>query len=100
MARPSAPRHFVRPSRLRGLYSVVGGKLTTYRALSEQVVDLIFRSLGKTSPPCRTAAVPLPRAAAEDFEAFRSTFETQSTLPPASTARLVRLYGVRAAEVL
>ena len=93
-------RHFVRPSRMRGLYSVVGGKLTTYRALSEQLVDLIFRTLGKTPPPCQTATVPLPGAAVEDFDAFRRAFETQSPLPPGSTARLLKLYGVRAAEVL
>jgi glycerol-3-phosphate dehydrogenase len=93
-------RHFVRPSRVRGLYSVVGGKLTTYRSLSEQVVDLIFRTLGKSPPPCQTANVPLPGAAVEDFDEFRRNFETQSTLAPRSTARLLNVYGVRAAEVL
>jgi len=93
-------RHFVRPSRVRGLYSVVGGKLTTYRALSEQVVDLIFRALGRTPPPCRTATVPLPGAAVEDSDAFRRDFEARSTLAPTSTARLLKVYGARASEVL
>ena len=93
-------RHFVRPSRLRGLYSVVGGKLTTYRALSEQVVDLIFRTLGKTPPPCRTASVPLPGAAVEDFDPFRHDFTKRSTLTPTATARLLKVYGARADEVL
>ncbi|HEX7955446.1 MAG TPA: glycerol-3-phosphate dehydrogenase [Pyrinomonadaceae bacterium] len=93
-------RHFVRPSRVRGLYSVVGGKLTTYRSLSEEVVDLLFRQLGKTSPPCATASTPLPGAAVEDFAAFRRDFAARSPLPRASTDRLVRVYGVRAAEVL
>jgi len=93
-------RHFVRPSRVRGLYSVVGGKLTTYRALAEGAVELIFRTLGKTPPPCQTADVPLPGAAVEDFDAFRRDFAAQSTLPPESTARLLKVYGARAAEVL
>ncbi|MCA1619104.1 MAG: glycerol-3-phosphate dehydrogenase [Acidobacteria bacterium] len=93
-------RHFIRPSRVRGLYSVVGGKLTTYRALAEGAVDLLFRALGRTPPPCQTAAVPLPGAAVEDFDAFRRDFEAQSTLPPLCTARLLRVYGARAAEVL
>jgi glycerol-3-phosphate dehydrogenase len=93
-------RHFVRPSRVRGLFSVVGGKLTTYRALAEGVVNLIFRTLGKTPPPCQTAAVPLPGAAVEDLEAFRRDFTARSTLPPESTARLLKVYGARAAEVL
>jgi glycerol-3-phosphate dehydrogenase len=49
-------RHFIREHpRLPNLLSIVGGKLTTYRSLSEECVDLIFRKLGKESPPCRTA---------------------------------------------
>lgn len=93
-------RHFIKPSRVRGLFSIVGGKLTTYRALAEGAADLIFRTLGQTPPPCRTADTPLPGAAVGDFDAFRRDFQTRSTLPPESTARLLKVYGVRAAEVL
>lgn len=93
-------RHFIRPSRVRGLFSIVGGKLTTYRALAEGAVDLIFRTLGKTAPPCQTADEPLPGAAVEDFDAFRRDFAARSTLSPTSTARLLKVYGVRATEVL
>lgn len=53
-------RHFIREHpRLSNLLSMVGGKLTTYRSLAEECVDLIFRSLGKDSPPCRTATEAL-----------------------------------------
>jgi len=49
-------RHFIRQHpRLPNLLSIVGGKLTTYRSLAEECVDLIFQKLGKDSPPCRTA---------------------------------------------
>jgi glycerol-3-phosphate dehydrogenase len=49
-------RHFIREHpRLPNLLSIVGGKLTTYRSLSEECVDLIFRKLGKDPPKCRTA---------------------------------------------
>jgi len=49
-------RHFIREHpRLPNLLSIVGGKLTTYRSLAEECVDLIFPKLGKDSPPCRTA---------------------------------------------
>jgi glycerol-3-phosphate dehydrogenase len=52
----STRRHFIREHpQLPKLLSIVGGKLTTYRSLSEECVDLIFRKLGKDSPPCRTA---------------------------------------------
>ena len=49
-------RHFIREHpQLPNLLSIVGGKLTTYRSLSEECVDLIFRKLGRNSPPSRTA---------------------------------------------
>ena len=93
-------RHFVRPSRVRGLYSVVGGKLTTYRSLAEEVVELLFRARGETPPPCRTAEVPLPGAAVADFGRFGRDYEAHGTLPPRSAARLLKVYGVRALEVV
>lgn len=93
-------RHFIRPADVRGLFSIVGGKLTTYRALAEEAVDVIFRALGQTPPPCQTADVPLPGAAVEDFDAFRRDFAARSTLPPQSTERLLKVYGARALEVL
>ena len=52
----STRRHFIREHpQLSNLLSIVGGKLTTYRSLSEECVDLIFRKLGKNPPKCRTA---------------------------------------------
>ncbi len=48
-------RHFIREHpQLPNLLSIVGGKLTTYRSLSEECVDLIFRKLGRNPPPCNT----------------------------------------------
>ena len=49
-------KHFIRQHpALSNLLSIVGGKLTTYRSLAEECVDLIFQKLGRDSPPCRTA---------------------------------------------
>jgi glycerol-3-phosphate dehydrogenase len=49
-------RHFIRQHpQLPNLLSIVGGKLTTYRSLAEECVDLIFQKLGRDSLPCRTA---------------------------------------------
>jgi glycerol-3-phosphate dehydrogenase len=51
----STRRHFIREHpQLPNLLSIVGGKLTTYRSLAEECVDLIFRKLGKDPPPCNT----------------------------------------------
>jgi glycerol-3-phosphate dehydrogenase len=57
-------RHFIREHpQAKNLLSIVGGKLTTYRSLAEECVDLIFRKLGRQSPPCTTAQTVLPGAA-------------------------------------
>lgn len=40
---------------LAGLLSVVGGKLSTYRTLAEQVTDTLFRRLDRHGPRSRTA---------------------------------------------
>ena len=50
-------RHFIRQHpQLPNLLSIVGGKLTTYRSLAEECVDMIFQKLGKDSPRCLTAS--------------------------------------------
>jgi glycerol-3-phosphate dehydrogenase len=57
----STRQHFIREHpQLSNLLSIVGGKLTTYRSLSEECVDLIFRKLGKAVPLCTTATENLP----------------------------------------
>ncbi|HEV2861752.1 MAG TPA: glycerol-3-phosphate dehydrogenase [Pyrinomonadaceae bacterium] len=93
-------RHFVRASRVRGLFSVVGGKLTTYRSLAEEVVGLLFKQLGRAAPPCVTAREPLPGAEVADYAAFKDEFKRTSPLAPKSTERLLKVYGARAADVL
>jgi glycerol-3-phosphate dehydrogenase len=44
---------------VKGFFSIVGGKLTTYRLMAEKVVDALCRALGKPRP-CETAEKPLP----------------------------------------
>jgi glycerol-3-phosphate dehydrogenase len=83
-----------------GLVSIVGGKLTTYRNLSRQTVDLVYRKLGHKPPACRTAEVPLPGGETADFEAFSARFRAESGLPEPIPTRLLSLYGARAPEVL
>lgn len=80
-------RHFLREHpQFENLISVVGGKLTTYRSLAEECVDLVFRKLNKKSPSCETAHVPLPGATCE---------------PPANVCqRWRRIYGSRAKELV
>lgn len=50
-------RHAVSLGR-KGLITVTGGKLTTFRSMAEEVVDLVSRRLGGSSR-CQTAAIPI-----------------------------------------
>ncbi|MDT5122572.1 MAG: glycerol-3-phosphate dehydrogenase [Acidobacteriota bacterium] len=95
-------RHFIRDHAptLAGFVSIIGGKLTTYRNLSEQAVDLIFRKLKRRSAQCQTARKKLPGAMSKDFAAFSERFKIESGLPEASADRLLRIYGTRASEVV
>ena len=44
-------RHFIRSHPHAGnLFSIVGGKLTTYRSLAEETVDILFKTLEETLP--------------------------------------------------
>src|SRR6185312_1829734 len=53
--------------------SVVGGKLTTYRAMAEETVDQVVERLGRGAAGCVTARLPLvcaaPRLALDRIEA-------------------------------
>ena len=93
-------RHFIRQdSRLGNLFSIVGGKLTTYRMLSEQAVDRIERELKVQPHPCRTAHVMLPGASLDDFNAWMKEIKQLSSESRRTTVRLIRMYGARATRV-
>jgi glycerol-3-phosphate dehydrogenase len=83
-----------------GLISIVGGKLTTYRNLARQTVDVAYRKLGREAPPSRTDKVPLPGGATPDFAAFAADFKATSGLADGLAERLLKLYGARAPAVL
>jgi glycerol-3-phosphate dehydrogenase len=58
-----------------GMISVLGGKITGYRAIAEDVTDAVCRRLGVADRKPSTAAVPLPGA-------------RPGTSPPAGTPAL------------
>lgn len=91
-------RHFIREHpRYSNLLSIVGGKLTTYRSLAEECVDLIFQKLNRTSPRCETATTLLPGAI--NLDSFAADFMQSDFYTPAIRERLLRVYGSRAGEV-
>ena len=107
VSKKSAPgitrRHFIHNhgDAFDNFLSILGGKLTTYRNLSDQVVTTLFKSLNRASPSCATAELSLPGTATHDFNAFCSDFKKQyGEIDKATPERLLRIYGTRAVDVL
>lgn len=80
------------------LISIIGGKLTTYRNLSEQAVDLAASLIHRKSGECRTRTTPLPGGTLMDDA--RSALESFGLLSKEARKRLLRIYGGRATDIL
>lgn len=63
-----------------GVISVIGGKLTEYRFMAEDVLDRAIALRGLDSRPCRTRNLPLVGAPANPVAALRSDVELPSSL--------------------
>jgi glycerol-3-phosphate dehydrogenase len=84
------------------LLSIYGGKLTTYRRLAEDVLDLLAPRLHCRAPHW-TATHPLPGGdmPRADFEAFQASLSARYPhLPAALLRRYARAYGTRAERIL
>ncbi len=79
-----------------GLFSIAGGKLASYRLMSEDATDRLCRVLG-VREPCRTADTPLPGGDDElDVLATAKRFRT----PLPAVVRLAFRHGSGAAALL
>ncbi|WP_255192035.1 anaerobic glycerol-3-phosphate dehydrogenase subunit GlpA [Natronobeatus ordinarius] len=76
-----------------GMASIVGGKVTTYRAMAETVADHVCAELGVRAS-CSTADEPLPGS--EELEAAMDDFGLRSPIARRSRQRL----GSRTRDVL
>jgi len=81
----------------RGLMSIIGGKLTTYRHLAEEVVDRIGRLLERDLPGCPTDDEPLPGGA--DFEEARERLAAAGVVADETAGHLLSVYGSRGLEI-
>ncbi len=82
----------------RGLISIIGGKLTTYRNLAEQAVNKSVRRIDRRVAPCRTRDEPLPGGI--DLESARSRLEANPGLSGRCVGRLLSIYGSRATAIV
>ena len=81
---------------LKGMFTIVGGKFTTYRLMAEKMADRVCAKLGNTEK-CRTAEEPLvPEVSEADKKAARKFFPAYGTnlaatrLGPERFARVVK----------
>ena len=93
-------KHIVKHHRrvAKGMYSIIGGKLTTYRNLAEHATDLVVRRLGIRRAACSTAREPLPGASG-DMAAVIDELDRQPAISAESRAHLLHVYGHRAALI-
>ncbi|MGA5464579.1 glycerol-3-phosphate dehydrogenase/oxidase [Mycobacterium sp. NPDC050041] len=75
-----------------GVLSVVGGKLTEYRYMAEDVLDRAVALRGLAATPCRTRNLPLVGAPSNPVATLRSPVELPSSL--------VARYGAEAPNVV
>jgi glycerol-3-phosphate dehydrogenase len=92
--------HAEKDPKIDGLISTIGGKLSTYPTLAREMVDEVYKKLGRKAPKSRTDKAPLPGGATGDFESFAARFKATSGLTEELAERLLKVYGVRAPEVL
>lgn len=93
-------RHFLvdHGSGRDGLYSVVGGKLTTHRSLAEEVVDQVAQQLGNRQP-CRTHDLPFPYSPGTGLEHLREELIGSFGLTTRAAQRLAAIYGARSQPI-
>ena len=79
-----------------GVISVIGGKLTEYRHMAEDVLDRAVALRGLTAGDCRTRNLPLVGAPANPVATLRSSADLPADLPTSLVAR----YGAEAPNVI
>jgi glycerol-3-phosphate dehydrogenase len=87
-----------------GLITIAGGKLTTFRVMAQQVVDVVARRLRELdgrpiAPAPPTDRLPLPGGESADLDVLVEAARARGVSEP-TARRLVRGYGTEAAAVL
>ena len=92
-------RHIIKVNKdvAKGLVSIVGGKLTTYRNLAEQTIDKLAKLQRLKLPPCRTRDTDLPGK--WGIPQARDALAALGYLSDAGVDRLLDIYGGRAAQI-
>ena len=97
-------KHIIFDHRQEGvnnLFTLIGGKLTTYRHVGEEMVDTILKRMKRSPQPCQTDSLPLPGCILPtDRRIQQAITEYGSTLSGNTINYLFTIYGAKALEVL
>jgi glycerol-3-phosphate dehydrogenase len=79
-----------------GVISVIGGKLTEYRYMAEDVLDQAVELRGLSASDCRTRNLPLVGAPSNPVATLRSSADLPQRMPSSLVAR----FGAEASNVI
>ena len=82
------------------LFSIISGKLTTYRQLAEDAVNIALRELGRPKSASPTRGLPFPGASTDNFASFRAQFLSTKIVEADTAVRLIDMYGTRAEQIV
>jgi glycerol-3-phosphate dehydrogenase len=86
---------------VNNIFTLIGGKLTTYRNVGEEMVDTILKRMKRSPIPCQTDSLPLPGCILpSDRRIQEAITEYSSTLSTNTIDHLFSIYGAKALEVL
>jgi glycerol-3-phosphate dehydrogenase len=79
-----------------GLYSMIGGKLASYRIFAEQMTDVLVARLQRGVAPCRTHIAPLPGG---ERTVSRRVLAERIGIDAVAATRLVYRHGARSEAI-
>ncbi len=97
-------KHIIFDHRQEGvnnLLTLIGGKLTTYRNVGEEIVDAIFKRMKRSPKSCQTDSLPLPGSILPSDRRIQQAIDDYgSTLSVKTIDHLFSVYGAKALEIL
>jgi glycerol-3-phosphate dehydrogenase len=91
--------HEVELDRASGLISILGGKWTTYRAMAEDAIDTVEKSLNHRATACSTKRHTLSGSGGYGPDRWRELAKQPGLSEPAAR-RLAGKFGARASDVI
>ena len=85
---------------VEGLVSVVGVKLTTHRYVVERAINVVFKKLRRSSPPCKTGTTPIFGGDIGCFNDFLYKAVKDFSAGDKVITHLVYSYGSRIGDIL